>query len=198
MADSEFRVKNTLVVNTAFAANSTGIYFSNTLVLNSSVFTGTANNSNSSLTANNANNLGGAPSTAYVNTSGSYTISGNLNFSGANVFFTTGWRIGANVTANTSAIRFGNTTQNAVVNSTGLYVNGQLFESGGGGGGYYKGNLGPQGNTNNVQNLFRINSNTQTNNITISAGENALTVGPIAVNTGVTFTIDTGGRAVII
>jgi hypothetical protein len=198
MADSNFTVKNTLVVNASFAANSSGVYFSNNLAVNSSFFTGTANialNSNNSLSANNANNLGGVAAASYVNTSGNYTLSGNLNLTGANVVFGSGWKIGANVIADTTAIRIGNTVQNAVINSTGLFINNQPFD---GGGGYYKGNLGPKGNTNNAQNLFRINANTQSNNITISTGENALTAGPIAVGLGFTFTVETGGRAVII
>jgi hypothetical protein len=197
MADSDFRVKNTLVVNTQFAANSSGVYFSNNLTVNSTFFTGTSNTAIAANTANNASFLNGVAAASYVNTSANYTLSGNLNFTGANVVFGSGLKVGANVIADTTSIRFGNTSQNAVVNSTGLYVNGQLYESSSGGG-YYKGNLGPKGNTVNVANLFRINANTQTNNVTISAGENALTCGPITVNSGVTFTVETGGRAVII
>jgi len=37
-----------------------------------------------------------------------------------------------------------------------------------------------------------------TQNVTILAGENALTAGVIEVNSGVTFEIQSGGRAVII
>jgi hypothetical protein len=66
------------------------------------------------------------------------------------------------------------------------------------GGGYYKGNLGTVGSAVDKGNLFRLNSNTQTASITISAGENALTTGPMTIDTGQTLTIETGGRAVII
>jgi hypothetical protein len=66
------------------------------------------------------------------------------------------------------------------------------------GGGYYKGNRGAIGDTLSKQNLFRINTNTQSNNITISAGENALAVGPITVDVGYTLVVQEGGRAVII
>ena len=45
MADKDFVVKNGIVVNTAFSANASGIYFSNNLSVNSTSFTGTANNS---------------------------------------------------------------------------------------------------------------------------------------------------------
>jgi len=103
--------------------------------------------------------------------------------------------LGSNVSINTSAVFVGNSTVNSYVTSSGLYVNGQVFQSGGG---YYKGNQGTVGNTNNAGNLFRINANTQSNNITVSAGENALATGPIAIGSGFTFTIETNGRAVII
>jgi hypothetical protein len=100
-----------------------------------------------------------------------------------------------NVSINTTAFFAGNSSVNAYVNSTGLYINGAAFPSGGG---YYKGNAGAVGDTANKGNLFRINSNTMSQNITILAGENALTAGPIEINSGVTFEIQTNGRAAII
>lgn len=162
-------------------------------------------NVNSAINANNSAFLGGVPAASYVNTSGNYTVSGNINFTGANTYFNSNVvfagntiSVGANAIVNTSALFVGNSSANAylVVNSTavGLYVNGQVFQSGGG---YYKGNLGAVGNTNNKSNLFRINSNNMNTSITISAGENALVTGPISIETGFTLTIDTGGRAVI-
>ena len=68
----------------------------------------------------------------------------------------------------------------------------------GGGSAYFKGNDGPIGNTSAANNLMRINSNTQSNNITIAAGEQASMVGPITIGTGNTLTISTGGRVVIL
>ena len=60
-----------ILANTGIVANSTGTYVN-------AAYIGT-------LTANNANNLGGVAATSYVNTSGNYTLSGNLTFtSGAN------------------------------------------------------------------------------------------------------------------
>src|SRR5271157_1148132 len=72
MTDSNFKVKNTLVVNNTIQANSGGIYFSNTLTLNSSTFVGSSNNSSY---------LGGAGSTSYVNTSGQYTLTNTITHS---------------------------------------------------------------------------------------------------------------------
>lgn len=81
MADKDFVIKNGLVVNTSFLANSTGLYFSNTLTVNTTLFVGTANNtsfvgsvsaanvvSNSQLSANLAN---------YTNTAGLINVTAN-------------------------------------------------------------------------------------------------------------------------
>ena len=201
MADKDFVVKNGLQVNGGtWVVNATAIYYGGNAVANSTFFFQAAN---TALNSNNATNLGGVAAASYVNTTNNYTISGNLtlsgnnNFTGANVNFASGWKVGANVVANTQSLFFGNSSVNAVINSTGLYVNGTLFESGTDGG-YYKGNDGAIGNTVSKGNLYRINSNTQSNNITIAAGENALTVGPMVIDTGYNLTIAEGGRAVII
>ena len=177
MADKDFVVKNGLVVNTAFSVNSTAIYYSGSPVANSTYFFQQAN---TALTANNATNLGGAAASVYVNTSANFTLSGTLTF-------------GSNVTLNQTHLKIGNSSVNATANSTGFYLNGEEV-----GGGYYKGNDGVRGSANNINNLFRINANTQSANITISAGENALTVGPLVINEGYNLTVETGGRAVIV
>lgn len=200
MADKDFVVKNGLQVNGGtWVVNASGVYYSGTQLANNSYFF----QSNTTLTANNATNLGGVAAAAYVNTSGNYTLSGNIVFNGnlnitsTNTVFGSGFKVGANVIGNTSALFIGNTSVNAIVNSTGLFVNGSPY-----GldtvGGYYKGNAGAVGNTANKGNLYRINSNTQSNNVTIVAGENALTVGPMVIDTGYNLTIEEGGRAVII
>lgn len=49
--------------------------------------TATVNSTNYTGTANNATNLGGAPASAYVNTSGNFTVAGNIYFTGTNNFF---------------------------------------------------------------------------------------------------------------
>lgn len=184
MSERDFVVKNGLQVNNGlWVVNSAGFYYNSAQWANSTFFNFKANTaessntSNTSLFANNATNLGGVAAASYVNTSGDYTISGNLNFTGTNNQFTT-LRLGANVLAN----------------STGFYVNGQILSTGG----YYKGNDGAIGSTNGKNNLYRVNSNTQSNNVTIEAGENALTVGPLVIQSGFNLTVQTGGRAVII
>lgn len=191
MAEKDFVVKNGIVVNGAITVNSTGFFNNVTPIANSTYFFG---KSNTAATADNSANLGGVAAASYVNTSGNYTISGNINFTGANVHYSTGLKIGANIVATTTSINFGNATVNSTINSTGFFVNGALAT----GGGYYKGNDGAIGNTNNKGNLFRINSSTQTSNITIETGEQALTVGPLIVAEGYNLTVQEGGRAVVI
>ena len=169
MSDRDFVVKNGLQVNNGlWVVNSAGIYYNSAQWANSTFL---------NQTANNANNLGGVAADSYVNTSGNYTISGNLNFTGSNNQFEK-ISLGANV----------------IANSTGFYTNGAIISSGG----YFKGNDGTVGSVNNTNNLYRINSNTQSNNITIAAGENALTVGPMTIQDGYNLTVQSGGRAVII
>lgn len=108
----------------------------------------------------------------------------------------TGLTIGANISINSSAYFVGNATVNAYITSAGLYVNGVSFISGGG---YYKGSNGSVG-TFELQglNIFRINANTLTTNVSISAGENAQATGPLTVNTGVYLTVDTDARVSIV
>jgi hypothetical protein len=94
--DTAFKVKNTLVVNNAVWANSTGLYFgtSPTLAVNATNFTGTSTT---------ANNIGTTPASNVVNTTANFTIAGvhthtanlivqsittltsNLNLSGASL-----------------------------------------------------------------------------------------------------------------
>lgn len=78
------------------------------------------------------------------------------------------------------------------------YANGQWGDLAGSGGAYYKGNLGTVGDPNDKNNLYKINSNTQSNNVTIEAGENAMVAGPITIADGFNLTVDEGGRMVIL
>lgn len=195
MAEKDFVVKNGLQVNSGtWVVNTAGIFYGGSARANTTHYF----NSNVAITSNTANNasyLGGVIASSYVNTSGNYTLSGNINLTGTNVHFNSALYIGANVVADTDSIKIGNSSVNAVVNSTGVYVNGTALATGGG---YYKGNAGNTGSIANKENLYRINSNTQSNNVTILAGENALTAGPMVISSGYNLTIETGGRVVIV
>lgn len=83
--------------------------------VNSTIYTGTANN---------ASYLGGTIAAAYVQNTDSRTLSGNLIFSGANVVYNTGLKVATiNATSNGVAINatsfvVGNSTVNSTINST--------------------------------------------------------------------------------
>jgi len=67
------------------------------------------------------------------------------------------------------------------------------------GAGYYIANDGTvSGNANGRTNLFRVNTNTTTGNVTIAANNNASTTGPLTIGNGFTITITSGGRLAII
>ena len=67
------------------------------------------------------------------------------------------------------------------------------------GSGYYIGTDGTvNGNTNGRDNLFRVNLNATTGNVTIAANNNASTVGPLTIANGTTLTISSTGRLAII
>ena len=195
MAERDFVVKNGLQVNGGtWVVNATGVFYGGNQRADTTQYFN-SNLATTATTALNATNLGGVAAAAYVNTSGNYTISGNINFTGINTTFATGWKVGANVIADTTSLKFGNTSVNATINSTGFYVNGSTLQSSGG---YYKGNAGIVGDVSAKQNLYRINANTQSNNITIAAGENAITIGPMTIADRFYLTVEEGGRAVII
>ena len=257
MANKDFVVKNGLTVANTVTVNSTAIYYGATLVVNSTTFTGTANNATNLggtaaagyqttaglsanvlvLTSNNSGYLGGTIAASYallagptftgtVNVSTGSLYSNNLFVNGdgtngtiktinANSALSIGTNnnvqmtiaangvvtvnnqvtVGANVIANTTAYFVGNSSVNAYITCAGLYVNGAAFTSGGG---YYKGNKGAVGDASNSNNIFRINANTISSNITFLAGENASAAGPLTIGTGNTVTISTGARVVIV
>lgn len=65
--------------------------------------------------------------------------------------------------------------------------------------GYYAGNNGDKGNATGLGDIFRVHSNTLTQNVTIYSGNNALAAGPITVSgTSTTLTIQTGARLAIV
>jgi hypothetical protein len=177
MSDRDFVVKNGLQVNNGvWIVNTAGIFYNSSQWANSTFFNFQAN---STLTANNANNLGGVAASGYLRTTGNYTLSGNISFIGSNIQFST-FNLGSNNIANTS----------------GFYSDGERLS--GSGGGYYKGNDGTFGDPIRKNNLYKINGNTQTANVTIVAGDNSFTVGPITIQEGYNLTVQEGGRVVII
>ena len=67
------------------------------------------------------------------------------------------------------------------------------------GSGYYIGKDGSvNGNADGRDNLFRVNLNATTGNVTIAANNNASTVGPLTIGNGTTLTISSTGRLAII
>jgi hypothetical protein len=228
-------VGNSIVNSTV---NSIAVAFIN------STATATINATNFSGTSNNASNFNGQPASFYANAqnitsgtlntariSGEYTgitavgtlanltVTANANFDTGTLFVdavnnrvgvrTTTPSVALHIVANDAIfIPVGNTTQRPTGANGMIRYNSELvrFEgfansawgSIGGGGGYYKGNLGAVGETNSRNNLYRINSNTQSNNVTIDAGENALTAGPVVIQDGFNLTISEGGRVVIV
>lgn len=182
MSDKDFVVKNGLAVNTTILIGNSTV----NATVNSTIYTGTANN---------ASYLGTYISTFYLKLSDSAVLSGNINFIGTNNVFGSRMLVGANVIANTTAWFVGDATANAYITSAGLFVNGNPFTSGGG---YYKGNAGTLGSPSNANSLFRINANTMTADVTIAAGENAQVTGPLAIQSGKILNIQTGGRVAII
>jgi len=67
------------------------------------------------------------------------------------------------------------------------------------GSGYYIGKDGSvNGNANGRDNLFRVNLNATTGNVTIAANNNASVTGPLTIANGTTLTITSTGRLAII
>ena len=67
------------------------------------------------------------------------------------------------------------------------------------GAGYYIGKDGTvAGNSNGRDNLFRVNTNATTGNVTIAANNNASVTGPLTIGNGTTLTIASTGRLAII
>ena len=66
------------------------------------------------------------------------------------------------------------------------------------GGGRYKGERGTNGPAAAAGDIFRVHEQTLNTNVTIDATENALASGPVAVASGVTLTVTTGGNLSIV
>jgi hypothetical protein len=128
--DVIFHANGTLAANRVLTVNAVGVTFANTRALYANASAGSNGQvlmSNGSAiywsdTANNAAYLGGTIASSYLQLGTTGTLTGNLNFTGANVYFGTGWYIGANVIATTSSISVGNSTINAAHTSSTLSV----------------------------------------------------------------------------
>ena len=67
------------------------------------------------------------------------------------------------------------------------------------GAGLFKGENGETGDTTNgAGDIFRINEQTLNTNVTIDADENASATGPLAIASGVTLTVTSGGNLSIV
>ena len=66
------------------------------------------------------------------------------------------------------------------------------------GGGRYKGERGTLGPAAAAGDIFRVNEQTLNANVTIDATENASATGPLAVASGVTITVTSGGNLAIV
>ena len=128
-----------------------------------------------------------------------------------------GVHVGANVVANVTTLKVGNTTfttTNAIFGGTittngSIGTAGQVLTSGAGtnaywstitgGTTYMKGGSATQGSlASEGQNIFRVNANTINYNTTFVAGENGQATGPVAVASGITLTVQTGARISIV
>jgi len=175
---SGFFVGANVVVNTSMVSVGNSTVYTNAIAGQISLSGATINATNYSGTANNSDNLAGAAASAYVNTSGNYTVSGNLNFTGANVNFVN-VNVGANVDVNTTSFFVGNTTVNTNITAgqisiSGVTVNSTIY----------------QGTANNANNLNGQPATFYTNatNITTGTLPNARLSSAI-VNTSAAFTL---------
>lgn len=88
---------------------------------------------------------------------------------------------------------------NSTTNEFEGYAAGVWGSIGGGGGGFFKGENGAVGDaTTGPGDIFRINEQTLNTSTTIDADENASATGPLAIATGVTLTVTSGGSLAIL
>lgn len=168
------------------------IYLGNTVsnaTINATIYTGTANN---------ANNLGGVAAAFYVQNTDSRTLSGNLNFTGANSYFSGKVTHNANIVINTGV---------SIIDSTGAQgTAGQVLTSNGAGNVYWSTVSGGSGGVtaparqvftaNGTQNTFTVSSGYAANNLDVFLNGVKLQNGVEAnVQSGSTFTILTGNPA---
>lgn len=148
----------------------------------------------------------GANTQIQFNSSNNFAGSNNLTFDSSTSKVTVGdGSVNAAITPTSFALANASVTFTLLLPNTTQTANGSYYLNANGswsivssGGGYYKGNAGAVGDPSNVQNLFRINANTMTANVTIADGENAQVTGPLTIANGVVLTIDSGGRVAVI
>lgn len=199
--------------NTGIISNTTGVFvnqatqfswtntqtFSNTITPTSNtVLLGNSTqrwvlSANTGDFSGNVNVTGNVTATLFVgNLSGSYAnLTGQVN---AATFLSGGtYGTAANGSyVNTTILATGNSTVNAVINSSAFALNGVVA------GGFYKGNNSNTINLAAAGNIFRVNSNTLTASVTFAAGENGTATGPIAIQSGISLIISTGARVSIV
>lgn len=202
--DYNFVVKNGLYVNTTAVINSTSFYYGTINTSSNGVVLNTANikigNASVNATINSSSFTGAANNTSFVGSVSAANVVSNAQLVAnlANYASTLSPVFTSNVNINsdgTAALYVGNSTVNAWVTSTGFYVNGSALATGTS---YTKGNQGAIGSPSSANNIFRINANTISNNITFDAKDNASATGPLTIATGYTVTVSTGARVSII
>ena len=65
-------------------------------------------------------------------------------------------------------------------------------------GGFFKGERGTVGAASGAGDIFRVNEQTLNTNTTVDADENANATGPLAIASGVTLTVTSGGNLSIV
>lgn len=177
-----------------------------TLTANNTSFVGTVSAANVVSNSQLSGNLSNYQTTAGLNANvAAYlpTYPGNIN--AVSLVNSTSFTVGSSWTANSTRVVFGTTVGLQANGSIGS-ANQALFSNGTtvywanvvGGAGYYKGNQGTAGSVSNANNIFRINANTLSNNVTFDAGENATATGPLTVAVGFTITVSDGATVAII
>jgi hypothetical protein len=97
-------------------------------------------------------------------------------------------------TINGAATIVVNDTESATLVSTGT---GWVLLKGGAGGGNWKGGADEKGAANSAD-IFRVHAQTLNNDTTLDADENASATGPLTVASGITLTLASGTRLVIV
>lgn len=174
--------------NDSGASNGTAGFTFNKTTNTVTIGSGTVNATNYSGTANNANNLGGAAASVYVNTSGNFTVGGNLNLTGANNFFSQSVYVGANVTVNTTSVFVGNATVNTNMTGGQIAISGATINS-----------TIYTGTANNANNLGGVSSASYVNtsgNYTVSGNINFTGSNNQFTNVNVTTAVNVGANVI--